>query len=145
MSSLRMASGEDHPDAAAKHLSDAAALYACDRWDGTAYLAGYVAECSLKSVILVGTSGATTRDARGHDLGVLSGRALHWLSAAPFSGRTAKYQPALGLAPTIEARWSVESRYLPERLTQAEATTFFNEAEALYKATVLEMRKDGLL
>lgn len=45
--------GDDHPDAAAKNLDDASALFGARRFDGAAYLAGYVVECSLKTVIVV--------------------------------------------------------------------------------------------
>jgi len=45
--------GDDHPDAAAKNLDDALALLAAGRFDGAGYLAGYVVECSLKTVIVL--------------------------------------------------------------------------------------------
>ena len=45
--------GDDHPDAAAKNLDDAMTLLAARRFDGAGYLAGYVVECSLKTVIVL--------------------------------------------------------------------------------------------
>ncbi|HSN99958.1 MAG TPA: hypothetical protein VLS89_16800 [Candidatus Nanopelagicales bacterium] len=45
--------GDDHPEAAAKHLDDAKALLAAMRYDGAGYLAGYVLECSLKTIVLL--------------------------------------------------------------------------------------------
>lgn len=50
-SKLALASGDDHPEAAAKHLADAAALMAAARPDGAAYLSGYVVERGLKDRI----------------------------------------------------------------------------------------------
>jgi hypothetical protein len=49
----RLAVGDDdHPEAARKHYLDAQSLLAGGRFDGAAYLAGYVLECSLKAVLL---------------------------------------------------------------------------------------------
>ena len=46
-------SKEDFPKAALKHLQDAQALLKSNRFDGAAYLAGYVVECALKTMIEV--------------------------------------------------------------------------------------------
>ena len=46
-------SKEDFPKAALKHLQDAQALLKSNRFDGAAYLAGYVVECALKAMIEV--------------------------------------------------------------------------------------------
>lgn len=152
MSSIRQPNGEDHAEAAGKHLDDATLLWANDRWDGAAYLAGYVVECSLKSVILVGTGGARdwSGGGAGHALSTLSNKAMAWLSAAAFSGRSAKYAPTLAAARKIAlpppAGWQVDQRYFPAgHILEPVATAFVTEAEAVYVATVIEMKKDGLL
>lgn len=49
MSRLKQANGDDYPEAALKHLQDADALVRGRRFDGAAYLAGYVVECALKT------------------------------------------------------------------------------------------------
>lgn len=54
MSTLRRSNGEDYPAAAAKHLDDAELLLREGRFDAAAYLVGYVIECSLSTVIMVG-------------------------------------------------------------------------------------------
>lgn len=54
MSVLRIGGADDFPDAAAKHRDDATALLRAHRWDGAAYHAGYVVECSLKALLLFG-------------------------------------------------------------------------------------------
>ena len=51
MSRLRQGNGDDYPDAAGKHMEDSNVLIAGSRYDGGAYLAGYVVECSLKTLI----------------------------------------------------------------------------------------------
>lgn len=42
---------EHFPNAACRHLVDSEHLLSVSRWDGSAYLAGYVIECSLKALI----------------------------------------------------------------------------------------------
>jgi len=42
---------EDYPNAAKRHLEDSKTLLDAKRWDNSAYLAGYVIECSLKAII----------------------------------------------------------------------------------------------
>lgn len=59
--------GDDYPEAATKHLDDASVLFDAKRFDGAAYLSGYVVECALKSLILLGQGRPW-----GHDLKQLS-------------------------------------------------------------------------
>lgn len=58
MSRLRLPNGDDHPDAAQKHLLDAGLLLVQQRPDGAAYLSGYVVECALKSLLVLETKSA---------------------------------------------------------------------------------------
>ena len=51
MSHLRQSNGDDYPEAAVKHMQDSGVLLAGGRYDGAAYLAGYVVECALKTLI----------------------------------------------------------------------------------------------
>ena len=51
MSRLQQSNGDDYPEAAVKHMQDSGALLAGGRYDGAAYLAGYVVECALKTLI----------------------------------------------------------------------------------------------
>lgn len=69
MSRLALPSGDDHPEAAGRHLTDASILQQDDRCDGAAYLAGYVIECTLKTIIVFRTAAGQPR---GHDLDGLS-------------------------------------------------------------------------
>jgi len=43
--------GEKYPEAARRHLEDSKYLLDDERWDNSAYLAGYVIECSIKALI----------------------------------------------------------------------------------------------
>lgn len=45
---------DDYPGAAKKHLDDADALLKAGRFDGAGYLLGYVIECSLRTVVMLG-------------------------------------------------------------------------------------------
>ena len=63
MSCLLMPNGDDHPEAAHKHLLDAGVLLAQRRPDGAGYLSGYVVECALKSLYVFETG----QPLRGHD------------------------------------------------------------------------------
>jgi len=91
MSSLLKPNGDDYPDAAAKHLADAKALLGDSRFDGAAYLAGYVVECSLKSILQVQNGVAT----RGHRLVSLATEVAKASTSA--TAVTAKY-----LTPTVQ-------------------------------------------
>jgi hypothetical protein len=54
MSNLALGNRDDFPEAARKHLNDAEVLLQADRFDGAGYLAGYVVECSLRTVVMAG-------------------------------------------------------------------------------------------
>ena len=61
---------DDFPKAALKHLQDGQALLKTNRFDGAAYLAGYVVECALKTMIGV----ENKKVPRIHDLSELQSR-----------------------------------------------------------------------
>jgi hypothetical protein len=136
-------SGDDHPDAAGKHLNDAEVLLGADRFDGAAYHAGYVVECSLKSVILVAREGA----ARIHDLSKLSDKATS-LAAMP-SGSAARYAPDIETGHSLydaENGWKSTLRYQsPGTVLPANAHAWVDEARRVYMATVARMRLDGVV
>ena len=143
-----LASGaDDHPDAAGKHLNDATALAAAHRFDGAAYLAGYVAECSLKTLVIVAsmgaqglTSAASTASNLKHNLNKLTQSALQ-LASLPNSA-TAKY--VFSSSP-IATNWSPEMRYRSPFVQQPMATQWLTEVRGLYEATVAQMRLDGVI
>ncbi|MGQ0665195.1 MAG: HEPN domain-containing protein [Pseudomonadota bacterium] len=107
MSKIKLPNGDDHPEAAGKHLADAEALLDASRTDGAAYLSGYVVECALKSLVIV-----EGRQAWGHDLNALSRKALR-LAALP-GARTARYVPRMNESHSLydaTSGWRETLRY----------------------------------
>lgn len=142
MSRLRLHHGDDHPEAATKHLADAQVLLSAGRADGAAYLAGYVVECALKSIVLV-AGGAPW----GHDLNALSQNALR-LAALPGS-RSVRYVPRMTQGHCFydcTSRWKATLRYRAAgAVTPAQAGSWVAEAQAVYESTIVPMRLDGVV
>lgn len=143
MSKLSMSNGDDHPEAAKKHLDDAYTLFVHNRHDGAGYLAGYVVECSLKSVILLG--GQNARKYR-HDLNRLSADAIN---LAVMTAQTARYIPFQTPGHSMYAAvtgWRETLRYRPEStVSDQDAESWIQEAESVYLSTVAKMWRDGVL
>ena len=144
MSNLCQPNGDDYPEAARKHLDDARALLNAGRYDGAGYHAGYVIECALKTLLLVGHG---RRQLRGHDLGALSQQAAALTVAG--SPWTARYipNPLPRLAyDTPPQGWQETMRYrAPGDLTGSIAQSWLAESKRIYRATVAAMRKDGVI
>lgn len=143
LSKFRCPEGDDHPDAAGKHLLDAMTLEKNGRFDGAAYLSGYVVECSLKTLIIL----QTKKPIRGHKLNELSSRVLN-LARLPTS-KTARYDRVISSELSIRdpvKGWKPILRYRAEgSLSPAEAEIWVNEAVAVYQSTVAKMKLDGVL
>lgn len=73
---------DDFPKAALKHLQDGQTLLKSNRFDGAAYLAGYVVECALKTMIDVENKEVP----HIHDLSELQSRLLGTLAEASWRG-----------------------------------------------------------
>lgn len=152
MSRLCLAGGEDHPEAAGRHLGDARALLDASRHDGAAYLAGYVAECSLKTLILhekgppaVGIPLPWKKGRDGHNLSKLHSDAA--TLAAMATAKTARYfgPTVKGLTSLPIAAWYPEMRYRAPMMAAADVTSWLANAESVYHETVAAMIKDGVL
>lgn len=146
-SKILQPNGDDHPEAAGKHLNDAQTLESQSRHDGAGYLAGYVVECCLKAVVLV-EYGAPTWDGRtGHDLRFLSANALRFASIA--SAKTAKYAPFGNAGHPIydpNVGWRHTLRYREQgAVPVATAQTWIAEANFVFQKTVAPMRLDGVI
>ena len=143
MSKLQCPNGDDHPEAAGKHLQDALTLKDHRRFDGAAYLSGYVVECSLKTLIIL----QTKKPISSHKLEDLSKRALE-LAGQPTS-KTARYSK--GIKSKLAIRdpvngWKETMRYhAPGSLSPVEAEAWVNEAVEVYRSTVAKMMLDGVL
>ena len=141
MSSLRQRNGDDYPDAAHKHLADAKVLMAGGRHDGAAYLAGYVVECALKSLILV----EGTRPEPSHDLESLSGKLRTMATQVGF--RTIRvYVSAQEILDGAEIlAWKPGMRYQDARVTRDAAKSWLQEAKDIYSRIIDRLRYDGVI
>lgn len=141
MSNLKLPNGDDHPDAAGKHLDDATTLLPAGRCDGAAYHAGYVVECTLKSVILVGTGTPW-----GHDLNGLGREALKF--AALPGAKSARYIPQMTPGHSLydpTGGWRETLRYRePGVVAPSDAASWVVEAQSVYESAVVRMRLDGV-
>lgn len=146
MSNLRLGN-DDHPEAAGKHLNDSIILRDSQRWDGAGYLAGYVVECCLKTLLLIENNMTPTwsQHNKGHDLDWLRTAAEHAASSA--TAKTAKYKSAVVHTYDICSKtngWSEKIRYCSSgRVLPPMANQWVKEAETLYKETIALMVLDG--
>lgn len=149
MSKLATPQGDDHPEAAGKHLLDAGALMAAGRSDGAAYLSGYVVECSLKSLWLHETGlpvgNAMPWGRRGHDLTHLHSQVASLAVMA--SSKIARYLGAaiIGVTSSALGTWRPEQRYRAPTMTLADALAWHGVAAAVYQESVGQMLLDGVL
>ncbi len=156
MSKLRTLTGDDHPEAAHKHLLDAQTLLGQQRADGAAYLSGYVVECALKSLWLyelhdelheteAPTGNAMPWDRKGHDLNHLASQVTALATVA--GAKTAKYfkTATSGVSSSAIAAWKPEMRYWPATMTSGDAQVWCQIADGVYQETVAQMRLDGVL
>ena len=141
MSRFRLPSGDDHPDAAQKHLVDAETLLDRSRSDGAGYLSGYVVETALKSLYFLETG----QELRGHKLPTLVAQVS---AVASFAGaKTAKYfgTSTRGVPTSAIKGWTPEMRYRSPFLSLVEAHSWYACAGDVFRETVHEMRLDGVL
>lgn len=141
MSKLKQKNCDDYPDAALKHLSDAAALLDSNRPDGAAYLSGYVVECGLKSIYQLETKQALI----SHDWQTIHQQVINITAVA--GAKTAKY---LGLVTRQilskeVALWRPAMRYHSPSMTPEDAKLWQQAAEDVYNETIGQMYLDGVL
>jgi hypothetical protein len=149
VSSLAQPNGDDHPEAALNHLLCAEALLSQQRFDGAAYLSGYVVECSLKGLWLLeagaATSGKKLWGTKGHNLSYLNAQVT--ALAAVAGAKTARYFGAAtkSLLSAGIAAWTPEMRYRPATMRAGDAQAWCSEARAIFVETVAQMKLDGVL
>jgi len=143
MSKLRQDNGDDYPEAAKKHLKDSKVLMIAECYDGAAYLAGYVVECTFKTMIQLEIGNVK----HIHDLSGLSTNVLY-LAKTP-GIRTARYAPKEPLSETLCSfinGWKVTMRYQPDgSVPPANAQEWLSEAETVYNSIIVPMRLDGVI
>lgn len=146
---------DDHAAAAPKHGADARLLLQSHRYDGAAYLAGYVVECVIKAIVLhnqaydprTGKTDAlkvtewhrTLRSPQyGHKL-----PALLSILLSPSGARYVSYLPSASAA--ITTGWSEQLRYRPPgAITASDATSYVTDASRAEDA-ITQMTLDGVL
>lgn len=147
MSNLQTAQGDDHPEAAHKHLVDAQTLLGQQRADGAAYLSGYVVECALKSLWLheTGVPAGMPWGKRGHDLNYLTTQVATLASVT--GAKTARYfkSSTVGVPSSVIVGWRAEMRYRPATMTSVDAAAWCQIAASVFQETVAQMRLDGVL
>ena len=147
MSILALTNGDDHPEAAQKHLLDAQALLAQQRPDGAAYLSGYVVECALKSLWLHerGVASGPPTGSPGHDLAHLESQVATFASVA--GAKTARYfkTATAGVSQGAIASWTPSMRYRSATMTLADARAWYAIASDVFRETIAQMRLDGVL
>ncbi len=141
MSKLVLKNGDDHPEAAEKHLMDAGHLLTDGRPDGAAYLSGYVVECAIKSLIVL----ENAKPPASHNLPGLAGQIANLALLA--GSKTAKYfGPATqAVASAGIASWGPGLRYRAPTINPATAAAWHAEANAIFRETVAQMKVDGVI
>jgi HEPN domain-containing protein len=144
MSRLKQTSGEDYPEASKKHCIDARVLLDNDRFDGAAYLAGYVAECIFKTLIQVEEKHSDP--IKTHNLDNLSSNVLK-LMALPNS-RTVRYFKNGQISGITYGKppdeWNECLRYFPgDTFKREKAKEWVHEAERLCVDVIGGLMKDG--
>jgi len=142
MSRLAQPNGDDYPEAASKHLRDAAALLAATRLDGAAYLSGYVVECSLKSIYQLQMGRGP---GHSHNLASLHGQVN--AIAAVAGAKTAKYLGPVTaeILGSSVAAWHPVMRYRSPSMTAANAGSWHEVATQVFQETIAQMHLDGEL
>lgn len=141
MSRLRQANGDDYPEAASKHLQDASVLLSGERFDGVAYLSGYVVECTIKTLIQVETG----QGSPSHDLVHL--RDILGLLATRAGARTGRfYIPVATLLRDAEVLgWEPGIRYHGPETDPSSAETWWQEASDVYSLVIGGLTLDGVI
>jgi HEPN domain-containing protein len=151
--------GDDYPEASKKHLADATVLSGGGRHDGSAYHAGYVVECALKSVLLheaswddrarvhdrkkLAREQARLRDEVGHLPGNLLDEVARVYAVA--TSQSKRYLPNLSKQAAIR-EWRPSLRYQPSgEVAPVQAQAMLKEALDTYTRTVRQMYLDGVL
>ncbi len=143
MSKLVQSNGDDHPEAAAKNLEDSRTLLVAGHSDGSGYLAGYVVECVLKTLLLAEKGVAM----KSHDLAALSSRALLVVSTAgSVTGRHLTPASLTSGIGSVTAGWKETIRYRPSGAVSAQAAqVWLDEADVLFRTVVEPLWLDGVL
>lgn len=138
MSLLKQRNGDDYPAAALKHLQDADVLIKGRRFDGAAYLAGYVVECVLKTLIQVETGRAD----HSHNLASLQEQVAGFAGRA--GSRTGRFLEAVAPLDSSEILgWEPDMRYQEPGIAPDTAGMWFQDARDVYDRIIGSLLMDG--
>ena len=135
---------EDFASAAARHWDNVQFLERDNRWQEAAYLAGYIAECSLKA-LLERTAPDILLRSLGHNLVALTGDALEMaVLLNPASRRYRVLTLASGTGGI--GQWQPEHRYavtgfLPDSAFQQ----MIADAQEIGRSVLIGLVLDGIL
>ncbi len=127
--------------AASKHLHDAELLLAAARPDNSAYLSGYVAECSMKGLLQAqhGLSGIGFR----HDLPALS-RAAASLAVTLSPVATRYVLPRGPDEAALFSTWQPGLRYQADQtIPEPTAQAWLRAAGSFHREIIVPLRLDG--
>lgn len=141
MSPTRQSNDDDYPAAAGKHLADAHVLLAGARYDGTAYLAGYVVECALKTLIHMETG----REYRSHDLAGLNSTLGTIAAQAGFRTQQTYVSTVAILRDAGILAWEPEMRYHAVHVAPDIAKAWYQEAVSIYSRIIGYLILHGLI
>ena len=135
---------EDYPNAAKRHLEDSKMLLEASRWDNSAYLAGYVIECSIKAVIAYPVRpDEQPWPGDGHDLSMLLFQ-LEQMAASRKVGH--KRSVHSGLMSTLRTgissnlAWHPRMRYEPSgAVSDTQAKKWLNLAERSFSGLAKDL------
>lgn len=141
MSNLKQSNGDDYPAAALKHLQDAEVLLKGRRFDGAAYLSGYVVECALKALIQVESGGPR----HFHELtGLLDAMDGLAVQAKTRTGRL--YVNVAAVLRTADVlRWQPRMRYRGAEVTSRDAEAWLRNARDAYDLIVGSLILEGAI
>jgi HEPN domain-containing protein len=135
---------ENYPEAAKRHLQDSKQLLEIGRWDNSAYLAGYVIECSLKPIITTPKApGGVDVYKIGHDIQTLAGH-LARMAASAKSGfrRSVSGARILGIHKQLSAGfpWEETLRYEASGyIGAADAQSWWNLANRVFSGLAKDL------
>ena len=141
MSALKQPDGDDYPEAARKHLQDAEVLLKGRRFDGAAYLSGYVVECALKTLIQVESGEAD----HSHELAGL--RDTMQVLAVRAKTRTGRlYGNVAALLETADVLdWRPGMRYRGPEVASSDADAWLRNAREAYDLIVGNLILEGAI
>ena len=121
-------------------MNDTEMLHEHARYDNAAYLAGYVAECALKSVLT--GPGLPSHQQLGHDLHLMTGNAL-LLAAAISTARRRYFVPSSQDFVNLKATWKSDERYEKQgTVSSAQAETRLRAARESYDNLIIPQLLD---